>query len=107
MRTKRLLAIAATGSVTALVLAACGGSSEAPASSAAASEAPAASASAAAPASSAAAEQPAAPGGEAYAGPVGDGEGQLNVLPWPGYAEDGSTATATISVVFTPNARSP
>jgi len=33
----------------------------------------------------------AAPGGAAYAGPVGAGEGTLNVLAWPGYAEDGST----------------
>jgi putative spermidine/putrescine transport system substrate-binding protein len=31
-------------------------------------------------------------GGEPYAGPVGDGEGALNVLAWPGYAEDGSTS---------------
>jgi putative spermidine/putrescine transport system substrate-binding protein len=31
------------------------------------------------------------PGGSAYAGPVGTGEGTLNVLAWPGYAEDGST----------------
>lgn len=33
-------------------------------------------------------------GGEAYAGPVGEGEGQLTVLAWPGYAEDGSTDPA-------------
>jgi putative spermidine/putrescine transport system substrate-binding protein len=33
-----------------------------------------------------------APGGAAYDGPVGDGEGSLNVLAWPGYAEDGSTS---------------
>jgi len=33
----------------------------------------------------------AAPGGAAYAGPVGAGEGSLNVLAWPGYAENGST----------------
>ncbi len=33
----------------------------------------------------------AAPGGTAYAGPVGQGEGKLSVLAWPGYAEDGST----------------
>ena len=26
-----------------------------------------------------------------WAGPVGEGEGELNVLAWPGYAEDGST----------------
>lgn len=31
-------------------------------------------------------------GGKAYAGPVGNGEGALNVLAWPGYAEDGSTS---------------
>ena len=34
------------------------------------------------------------PGGAAYAGPVGEGEGQLTVLAWPGYAEDGSTDPA-------------
>jgi putative spermidine/putrescine transport system substrate-binding protein len=33
----------------------------------------------------------AAPSSAAYAGPVGEGEGTLNVLAWPGYAEDGST----------------
>jgi putative spermidine/putrescine transport system substrate-binding protein len=33
-------------------------------------------------------------GGAAYSGPVGDGEGALNVLAWPGYAEDGSTDKA-------------
>jgi putative spermidine/putrescine transport system substrate-binding protein len=37
-------------------------------------------------------DEGATPGGEAFAGPVGDGEGQLSVLAWPGYAEDGSTA---------------
>jgi putative spermidine/putrescine transport system substrate-binding protein len=37
-----------------------------------------------------AADGSAAPGGTAYAGPVGTGEGQLNVLAWPGYAENGS-----------------
>ena len=31
-------------------------------------------------------------GGPVYEGPVGDGEGSLNVLAWPGYAEDGSTS---------------
>ena len=41
---------------------------------------------------------PGAPGGgaappaaQAYTGPVGQGEGKLSVLAWPGYAEDGST----------------
>jgi putative spermidine/putrescine transport system substrate-binding protein len=33
----------------------------------------------------------AAAAGSAYAGPVGQGEGKLAVLAWPGYAEDGST----------------
>jgi putative spermidine/putrescine transport system substrate-binding protein len=32
-----------------------------------------------------------APSSAAYAGPVGAGEGSLNVLAWPGYAEDGTT----------------
>jgi len=31
------------------------------------------------------------PAGTPYAGPVGQGEGQLSVLAWPGYAENGST----------------
>jgi len=31
------------------------------------------------------------PGGTPYAGPVGQGEGKLSVLAWPGYAENGST----------------
>ena len=35
--------------------------------------------------------QPAPPAAAAYQGPVGAGEGQLSVLAWPGYAEDGST----------------
>jgi len=30
----------------------------------------------------------------AYAGPVGDTPGTINVLAWPGYAEDGSTDPA-------------
>ena len=36
----------------------------------------------------------AAPAATPYAGPVGEGEGTLNVLAWPGYAEDGSTDPA-------------
>lgn len=67
MHKKRLLGIAAMGSVAALVLAGCGGSSSSESSSG-------------------------APGGSAYAGPVGDGEGALSILAWPGYAEDGSTS---------------
>ncbi len=34
------------------------------------------------------------PGGDAYSGPVERGEGQLNVLSWPGYVEDGSNNPA-------------
>lgn len=34
------------------------------------------------------------PAGTAYAGPVGQDEGTLSVLAWPGYAEDGSTDKA-------------
>jgi putative spermidine/putrescine transport system substrate-binding protein len=75
VHTKRLLKIAAVGSAAALMLAACGGSEE--------------SADAGAEGSAAAGE---APGGAAYAGPVGDGEGALSILAWPGYAEDGSTS---------------
>ena len=37
---------------------------------------------------------PAPPSAAAFAGPVGAGEGQLSVLAWPGYAEDGSTDPA-------------
>lgn len=37
---------------------------------------------------------PEPPAAEAYAGPVGAGEGKLSVLAWPGYAEDGSTDPA-------------
>ena len=69
MHTKRLLTTAAAVSAAALLIAACGGSSNS-------------------------SESSAAPGGAAFAGPVGKGEGQLNVLAWPGYAENGSTDPA-------------
>ncbi|MDI1289156.1 MAG: ABC transporter substrate-binding protein, partial [bacterium] len=53
---------------------------------------------ASAPAGSSAPAESAAPadlpGGAAYAGPVGAGEGQVNILAWPGYVEDGSTDPA-------------
>jgi len=62
---KRLLQAAAVGAAAVLALAACGGSG-----------------------SGSAGEVPDVP---KFEGPVGDGEGQLNVLAWPGYAEDGST----------------
>jgi putative spermidine/putrescine transport system substrate-binding protein len=66
---KSLLKVAAIGSAVVL-LAACGSSD------------------------SGSGDGSAAPGGSAYAGPVGEGEGTLNVLAWPGYAEDGSTDPA-------------
>jgi putative spermidine/putrescine transport system substrate-binding protein len=82
VHTTRLLKIAATGSVAALMLAACSSGSSSTESSAAAAGSAAA---------SGAASQAPAPGGAAYAGPVGDGEGQVNILAWPGYAENGSS----------------
>ena len=71
MHTQRLLKIAAATAAVAMVAAGCGGSSDS--SSASSAE---------------------APGGAAYAGPVGDGEGTVNILAWPGYVEDGSTDPA-------------
>ena len=75
MHTTRLLKIAAVGSIAAITLAACGGSSDS------SSEA-------------AGGDAGGAPANEAYAGPVGDGEGAVNILAWPGYVEDGSTDPA-------------
>ena len=49
--------------------------------------------SAAAPAASSAAA-PALPDVPMFQGPVGDGEGQVNILAWPGYAEDGTNDPA-------------
>lgn len=74
MRTQRLLRAAAVVGAAGLFLAACGGDDGG---------------STGASGNGDGAE---APGGAAYAGPVGDGEGSLNVLAWPGYAEDGSTS---------------
>ena len=71
MHTKRLLAFAAAGTAAALLVAGCGGGS-----------------------SSSSSGGTAAPGGAPYAGPVGDGEGQVNILAWPGYVENGSTDPA-------------
>ena len=80
MRINRLVRLTAAVGVAGLVLAGCGGDDTAPdaASGGAAGEGQGTS--------------PA--GGEAYEGPVGEGEGQLTVLAWPGYAEDGSTDPA-------------
>lgn len=73
MRRSRLFATAAVGAAAALLVAGCGGDSG----------------------SSAGGDG----GGSAgnvpeiamFEGPIGAGEGELNVLAWPGYAEDGST----------------
>ena len=67
MRVTRLAKTIAVAGAAALVLAACGGSDNA------------------------GTDGGTTPGGSAYAGPVGEGEGQVNVLAWPGYVEDGST----------------
>ena len=67
MRTSQLFTKVATAGVVALVLAGCSGGSSSSASGT---------------------------GGDAYAGPVGDGEGAISILAWPGYAENGSTDPA-------------
>jgi len=69
---KKWMKIGAGITVAGLALAGCGGSDSGGSSSA----------------------SPAAPSASAYAGPVSEGEGQLSVLAWPGYAEDGSTDPA-------------
>ena len=69
MRSKRRLAIVAGLSAVGLLTTAACGSDDTSSSGDASAEASSA----------------------AYAGPVGAGEGALNVLAWPGYAEDGST----------------
>jgi putative spermidine/putrescine transport system substrate-binding protein len=61
----RLLKVGATGAAFAVLVAGCGSSGG-----------------------------DAKPAASPYAGPVGNGEGTLNVLAWPGYAEDGSTDPA-------------
>lgn len=81
MQTTRLLKIAAVSASAMLLVAACGGSSGSSSSGASGS-------------SSEGATAPETPGGAAYAGPVGEGEGQVNVLAWPGYVENGSTDPA-------------
>jgi len=92
VHTKRLLKIVTVTSAVALLAAACSSSSSSESSSAAAGSTAASSAASSAPAES---QAPAdLPGGAAYAGPVGEGEGQVNILAWPGYVEDGSTDPA-------------
>ena len=68
MQKTQLLKMLAVGGAAALALAACGGGSDSGSGG--------------------------APDVPMYEGPVGDGEGQLNILAWPGYAEDGSTDPA-------------
>ena len=89
MTRQRFAAVAAAGAAGVLLLAACGGGSGG-SSSASGSASGGGESSSAAPAPT----QAPAPGGEAYAGPVGEGEGQVNILAWPGYVEDGSTDPA-------------
>ena len=67
MRASQLFTKVATAGVVALVLAGRGGGTSSTASGT---------------------------GGDAYAGPVGDGEGAISILAWPGYAENGSTDPA-------------
>jgi putative spermidine/putrescine transport system substrate-binding protein len=82
MTNRRTAALAA---VLALLAAACtgGGATTAPSASAPASAAPSAS-------ESAAAESPSAAPSSNLPTSIGPGEGQLNLIIWPGYAEDGS-----------------
>lgn len=75
MRTMRhTVAVVAATAALALAAAACGDSDEADSASAGGSDS--------------------ATDSEAYAGPVGDGEGSLSILAWPAYAEDGSVDPA-------------
>lgn len=64
-KTKLITRVSVLG-IAALVLASCGSSSDSAASA----------------------------GKQVYAGPVGDGEGAISILAWPGYAENGSTDPA-------------
>lgn len=64
MQSKRLLKLAAVAAAGTLVLAACSSDSDSSTGS---------------------------PGGAVFEGPVGDGEGEINILAWPGYAENGTT----------------
>ncbi len=64
MQTSRLLKIAAVAAAGTLVLAACSSTDDSSSGT---------------------------PGGSAIEGPIGDGEGTINILAWPGYAENGTT----------------
>ena len=72
MHTTRLLKVAATSAAVVLLAAACGSSSSSSGSTAGSTE------------------RPAPPAGTA-ATSVGAGEGELNIIAWAGYAENGST----------------
>ena len=69
MRMKRLLASGAAVGASLLLLSACGGSNDSGSPSAGGLTVPPV----------------------ATASSIGDGEGEINILAWPGYAEDGST----------------
>lgn len=69
MHTTRLLKAAAAGAAVTLLVAACGGGDSGEASG-----------------------DSGAPEVAMYEGPVGDGEGEINILAWPGYAENGTTS---------------
>jgi len=75
VHTTRLLKTAATGITVVLLAAACGSSSSSTTTGAA---------------SAGSTERPAPPAGTAAAS-VGAGEGELNIVAWAGYAENGST----------------
>ena len=75
MHTTRLLKTAATGITVVLLAAACGSSSSSTTTGGA---------------TAGSTERPAPPAGTAAAS-VGAGEGELNIVAWAGYAENGST----------------
>ena len=81
MRGRRPIVTTAALGAAALVLAACGGSSSGAAPGTGGASGSASSG------GGAAAQPPSVPMADA----VGDGEGQLNLIAWAGYAEDGST----------------
>ena len=89
MRRSRLAMMAAGVAAVALVATGCSSSSSSGGSSSSASASGGGEMSPSGEASSS--EAPPPPGGEAYAGPVGEGEGSVNILAWPGYVENGST----------------
>ena len=94
MRTTRLATITVAIAAVALVATGCSSSSSGGSSSSASASGGGSSAAEPTGETSPSSEAPPAPGGEPYAGPVGEGEGQVNILAWPGYVENGSTDPA-------------